>query len=175
MDLKVEVKGLDKFKDFLNTDTWYKTQKRTTTRAGSRFRKTVVKDVRETYNIKAKELKKYMRSNLIKIDGSYAWKMNVKSRRLSLSHFNPKQTKKGVSVLIRKDEGRKVLSRTFIAKNNQVFQRVGKERLPLEIKRTISVPQMFNEQIVKAALKDIEEFYPKEFEHNLNYYLGKIK
>ena len=105
---------------------------------------------------------------------AFVWKLNVKSRLLSLTHFGAKQTKKGVSVLIRKDEGRKTLAKTFIAKG-QVFQRKGKERLPLVVKKTLSVPQMFNKETMKKAFEEVSSECPKRFEHNLDYYLGKIK
>jgi len=174
MQLKVEIKGLDKFESFLYSDVWYKAQKRTTTEMGRKFRTKVVKDIRKTYNIKAKDLKKSMRTKVEKKGDAFVWKLNVKSRLLSLTHFGARQTKKGVSVLIRKDEGRKILARTFIAKG-QVFQREGKERLPIVAKKTLSVPQMFNKETMKEAFEEVSKEYPRRFEHNLNYYLGKIK
>ena len=174
MQIKVEIEGLDKFKEFLYSDVWYRAQKRTTTEMGRKFRTRVVKDVRKVYNIKAKDLKKSMRTKVEKKGDAFVWKLNVKSRLLSLTHFGAKQTKKGVSVLIRKDEGRKTLAKTFIAKG-QVFQRKGKERLPLIVKKTLSVPQMFNKETMKEAFEEVGREYPKRFEHNLDYYLGKIK
>ena len=174
MQLKIEIEGLDKFESFLYSDVWYKAQKRTTTEMGRKFRTKVVKDIRKTYNIKAKDLKKSMRTKIEKTSQGFVWKLNVKGRLLSLTHFNARQTKKGVSVLIRKDEGRKILARTFIAKG-QVFQREGKERLPIVAKKTLSVPQMFNKETMKEAFEEVSKEYPRRFEHNLNYYLGKIK
>jgi hypothetical protein len=150
MQLKVEIEGLDKFKSFLYSDVWYKAQKRTTTEMGRKFRTKVVKDIRKTYNIKAKDLKKSMRTKVEKKGNVFEWKLSVKGRLLSLTHFGARQNKKGVSVLIRKDRGRKVLAGTFIAKG-QVFQREGKERLPIVAKKTLSVPQMFNKDTMKEA------------------------
>jgi len=40
---------------------------------------------------------------------------------------------------------------------------------------SLSVPQMFNEQILKKGMKEANETFEKEFKHNLDYYLGKIK
>ena len=175
MQIRVDVEGLEKFKDFLNKDlVWYRAQKRTTSEMGRKFRTRVVKDVKKVYNIKAKDLKKAMRTKLEKRNDVYEWKLNVKSRMLSLTHFGARQNKKGVSVLIKKDEGRKTLAKTFIAKG-QVFQREGKERLPLKVKKTLSVPQMFNKETLKGAFEEVSKEYPKRFEHNLNYYLGRIK
>ena len=99
--------------------------------------------------------------------------MTVKGSPMSLTHFGAKQTKKGVSVLIRKDEGRKILARTFVAKG-QVFQQKGKGRLPIVAKKTLSAPQMFNEKTMKAAFEEAKREYPQRFEHNLNFYLGKL-
>jgi hypothetical protein len=174
MQIRVGVKGLEKFENLVSYDVWYKAQKRTTTEMGRKFRTKVVKDIRKTYNIKAKDLKKNMRTKLEKKGDAFVWKLNVKGKLLSLSHFGARQNKKGVSVLIRKDEGRKVLARTFIAKG-QVFQREGKERLPLVRKKSLSVPQMFNKETMKEAFAEVSEGYSKRFEHNLNYYLDIIK
>jgi len=174
MQIKVEIEGLDKFKDFLYSDVWYKAQKRTTTEMGRKFRTRVVKDVRKVYNIKAKDLKKDMRTRVYKTSQGFEWRLKVKGKMQSIIKFGAKQNKKGVSVLIRKDEGRKTLAKTFIAKG-QVFQREDKERLPLIVKKTISVPQMFNKETMKEAFKEVSREYPKRFEHNLDYYLGRIK
>jgi len=174
MQIRVEVEGLDKFKAFADSVVWYRAQKRTTTEMGRKFRTRVVKDIRKVYNIKAKDLKKSMRTKLVKKGDVFEWRLNVKSRMLSLTHFGARQNKKGVSVLIRKDEGRKTLAKTFIAKG-QVFQREGKGRLPLVVKKTISIPQMFNKETMKEAFEEVSREYPKRFEHNLDYYLGRIK
>ena len=174
MQIRVGVEGLDKFKAFANSVVWYRAQKRTTTEMGRKFRTRVVKDIRKTYNIKAKDLKKSMRTKLVKKGDVFEWRLNVKSRMLSLTHFGARQNKKGVSVLIKKDEGRKTLARTFIAKG-QVFQRESKDRLPLVVKKTISIPQMFNKETMKEAFEEVSREYPKRFEHNLDYYLGRIK
>ena len=47
--------------------------------------------------------------------------------------------------------------------------------MPIESKSTLSYPQMFNKEIIDKATKEVEENYDKEFKHNLDYYLGKLK
>jgi len=171
---EVKIEGLEKFKAFLDTKVWYKAQKRTMTEMGRKFRARVVKDVRKVYNVKAKDLKKRIRTRIEKRSaGDVEWRMTVKGSPMSLTHFGARQTKKGVNVLIRKDEGRKILVETFAAKG-QVFQRKGKGRLPIVAKKTLSAPQMFNEKTMKTAFEEVRNEYPKRFEHNLNFYLDKV-
>ncbi len=173
MKITAQIKGLEKF-SCLNKASIFKAQKRTTTEIGRKFRTKVVKNIRNTYNIKAKDLKKSMRTKIERKSDAFIWSLNVKSRLLSLTYFGARQTKKGVSVLIKKNSGRKILTKTFIAKE-QVFQRETKKRLPIAAKKTLSIPQMFNKQTMQEAFKEASKEYPKRFEHNLNYYLNKIK
>ncbi len=174
MHFEVKIEGLEKFQALVDSKVWYKAQKCTTTEMGRKFRTRVVKDVKKVYNVKAKDLKKRIRTRIEKRSaGDVEWRMTVKGSPMSLTHFGPRQTKKGVSVLIRKDESRKILAKTFVAKG-QVFQRKGKGRLPIVAKKTLSAPQMFNEKTMKAAFEEVKREYPKRFEHNLNFYLKKI-
>jgi len=173
MRIKVDIEGLEKFEEFFDTKSWYRAQKRTTTEIGRKLRKDLVKDVRKTYNIKASTLKKKIRTRVEKKgEGeNFEWNMFVKGRPLSLYHFGARQTKKGVSVKVKKSEGRKVVKGAFIAKG-QVFKRVSKKSYPIKALKTLSIPQMFNEEIVTKNLKNISDEYVKRFEHNLLYYLS---
>ncbi len=173
MKITTQIKGLEKF-SHLNKTSIFKAQKRTTTEIGRKFRTKVVKNIRNTYNIKAKDLKKSMRTKIERKSDAFMWTLNIKGRLLSLTHFGARQTKKGVSILIKKDEGRKILSKTFLAKG-QVFQRKSKKRLPIIAKKTLSIPQMFNKETMQEAFEEVSRKYSKRFEHNLNYYLNKTK
>jgi len=173
MRIDVKLDGIDELMKVLNEKAYNKALKRTIRRMGQRFRTTATKEVRKTYNIKASKIKQYMRA---KMDGD-TFKMYIKSPTVSLMNFGARQTKKGVSVKVRKDRGRKVIKGAFIAvgKNNnlQVFKRVGKERLPIESKKTLSIPQMFNENVLNKAKSAVEESYENEFKRNFDFYLGR--
>ena len=172
MNIEVKIEGLERFEALANSTVWYKAQKRTTTESGRKFRTTTVKEVRKIYNIKAKDLKARIRTRVEKGKEGYAWRMQVKGRPIGLEKFGARQTKKGVSVLVRKDSGRKTLSKAFIAKG-KVFERVGKKRLPIVNLKTLSVAQMFNKETLKVAFEEVSREYPKRFKHNLFFYLEK--
>ena len=174
MYFEAKIDGLDELIRQLDGDLLYKTQKRTTTEIGRAFRTKVIKDVRKRYNIKAKDLKSKMSSRFVATSRGFEWRMVVRSKRLSVSHFSPKKNKRGVSLLVRRDRGRRTIKNAFIAKG-QVFMRKGKDRLPIKALKTLSAPQMFRDEIVESALEKAKADYPKKFRHNLAYYMGKIK
>jgi hypothetical protein len=64
-----------------------------------------------------------------------ASEVKVTREEIPLSAFGARQTKGGVSVLVRRSEGRKVLKGTFLARMKSghigVFHREGKKRLPI--------------------------------------------
>jgi len=175
MELKVEFKNFDEFKK-LNEKVFKQTYQRSIKRTVTKFKTTTTKRVRETYAIKAKDLKKTI---TLKKENDYKYKFVVKSPRIGLEKFGARQTKQGVSVRIRKDRGRKVIKGAFLAKDTtnklRVFKRKYKERLPIDRFYSISVPQMFNKEIIQKGFKEAEQTFEKEFKHNLDYYLGKLK
>ena len=171
-DVRIELKGLDKFKDFIDTRIFEKAMKRTIRDEGRRFKTTAVKQVRKTYNIKSARLKKVMSIN---VSGS-TWRMKIKSRSLGLYNFSAKQTKKGVSFMVKKGNRQK-LRNAFIARDAngkmRVFERKTKRRLPLKSLYSISPTQMFNKEVLELCQKQFEEHYAQTFEKNLNFYMKK--
>jgi len=80
----------------------------------------------------------------------------VEGHPVGLINFSARQTKRGVSVLIKKGTGRKVLRTAFIATTKTgyrgVFVREGKERYPIKNLRSVSIPQTFiNDVVIKAV------------------------
>ena len=179
MRVDVNIDGLLELQKALNPASFRKALNRTVRRIGTRFRKTAVKGVRETYNVKAKKLKQYIKTRTHYGKEGAEWRFYVSGKPLSLIHFGARQTKKGVSVKVRKDRGRRVIKGAFVAPDKgdhpRVFMREGKKRLPIESKHTLSVPQMFNKEILDKAKREVEVNYEKEFKHNLDYYLGRLK
>ena len=177
MRVDIKLEGLKELKNVTNKDLYFKAEARTIREAGRKFRTTTVKAVRKTYNVKASELKKRMKIGNSKDSYKYEWHMYVKGRPLGLENFGARQTKKGVSVLIKRQSGRKVLLHTFLRRgksgNLKVFARKGKERLPIKSYYTISIPQMFTKEIVDAGLERVEREYKRDFERNLLYYITK--
>lgn len=82
----------------------------------------------------------------------------------------------GVSVLIKRTGGRKLIAGAFIANQGRtVFIRKpgeGRQIAPVE---TIDVPQMFNTQrINKAVVQVIEERFPRIFENEAKFFLDRF-
>ncbi len=179
MRINVEFEGIDKALAALNPQEYKKALSKTVRRMGQRFRTTATKEVRNTYYIKAKKLKEKIKTRTVRDGNGTVWKFEVRDNQSSLINFGARQIKKGVSVKVRKDRGRKVIKGAFIVKgaggNLQVFKRAGKERMPIDAKKTLSVPQMFNDDVLNKATKEVEERYASEFKHNLDFYLGKIR
>ena len=74
-----------------------------------------------------------------------------RSRNVML--FGARQTKTGVSVLIKRAGGRKIIKSAWIGNQGRtVFQRIGRARLPIQGVETIDVPQMFNTRRINARV-----------------------
>jgi hypothetical protein len=82
----------------------------------------------------------------------------------------------GVSVLIKKGGGRKLIAGAFIAnKGRTVFIRKPGSKRKISPVQTIDVPQMFNTQRINGLVrKIITERFPRIFEHEAQYFLGKF-
>jgi hypothetical protein len=176
MNVLIELEGVEKIRKSFDPEVFRKALRRTLSESGDRFKTSAVKDVREIYNVKARDLKERIRGRLVSPD---RYELAVQGRTMNLIHFGASKLKRGgVSVLVRRDHGRKKIRGAFIARDRhgslRVFMRKGKERLPIEAKNTLSAPQMFNDEILEKNMRDADEFVPKRLEHNLEYYLGKL-
>jgi len=175
MQIKLELKGIEKFKELTDNKLFGKVLGRTLKRTTTKFKTTTVKEVRQTYNIKAKDLKQYIK---LKKEGDLEFRFIVQGKTLGLEKFKPRQTKSGVTITVKKGQRFK-LAHVFLAKdkngNIRVFERETKKRMPITRLFSLSVPQMFNEKILEKGIKEAEQTFEKEFKHNLDYYLGKLK
>ena len=174
-NFNIRLNGMDGIKKMLDDEIYVKALGRSLNRTKTKFKSSTTRKVRETYNIKAKELKKYIK---LKKTGNLEWRFIVESSPLGLEKFKARQTKSGVSFYVKKGHTVK-LRNAFLAKdkngNIRVFERETKKRLPINRFFTLSPTQMFNEKILEKGFKEAEETFEKEFKHNLDYYLGKLK
>jgi len=175
MELKIDLQGLKNIEKMVSEEPYRKALGRTLNRTKTKFKSVTTKEVRKTYNIRAKDLKQYIQ---LKKTGNLEWKFMVKGKQLGLEKFKPRQNKSSVSVMVKKGQRFK-LSYAFLAKdkngNIRVFERETKKRMPIDRLFSLSVPQMFNEKILGKGFKEAEQTFEKEFKHNLDYYLGKMK
>lgn len=102
-------------------------------------------------------------------------------RRLTLSRFKYGNSKKAIKVSIKKKEGPKQVAtspKAFIRTlngNQQIMKRKGRSRYPVDVLRTISIPQMIDslevsEQIQREANAKLSE----RINHEIDYRLRRI-
>jgi hypothetical protein len=110
-------------------------------------------------------------------------------RAMNLIHFlragaSLKATRKASNKLhaelrfrIRRAGGDLPIKGAFVGnKGRTIFQRVGKDRLPIKAVQTIGVPQMFQAKKVQIPVQRwIDANFPRIFDQRLRYYLGTVK
>lgn len=137
------------------------------------------RDIRAEYNIKSSDLNKnvyFTRSHQNRLTAF----ITGLGRALSLKYFSARQTNKGVSFKIKKAGGRKLIKSGFgpdIPRlGGNVFTRVGKERLPIKKHFSIGVAAMLgSKKIVDKIQKYFYENFPRIAQHEIDYYLKKLK
>lgn len=130
--------------------------------------------VREVYNIKASQLNKYIKIYKYNSRTGQA-AFVVKGRPVRLIHFSARQNKKGVSVKVRKDRGRRLLKSHFIARSTveHVWRRESKSRYPIKPLFTIAPSKMFEVEGAKALEDIIKSKAGEMYEHELVFYINK--
>ncbi|MBP7527129.1 MAG: phage tail protein [Syntrophorhabdaceae bacterium] len=164
------------------------------------------REIRTEYNIKAKDLRKFLRMSTRPKGYSIEAVITGTGLGLALAGFDAKQTgvktAKGgfqytkratrsgwqryggdVTVRVKVSSGRKVVSgkygnKPFIARMKSghlgVWVRQSEERLPILQLFGPGVGGLFgSKRIMESTEKHINEIFPKEFHHNLDYYLGR--
>lgn len=137
----------------------------------------VLRDLRENYNIKAKDLKQYARikrrATIRNPSVTIAY-----SQSIPLDRFPHKQDKKGIKAKVRQQ---KIYKGTFFMKmkgsgKTSIFKRKGKERLPVFRKTGLNLGLLLTTDKELSKLEKIfYEKYEKVYQHELDWYLGKIK
>jgi hypothetical protein len=176
VELKLNLKGLEELKNSLDGKMLEKIVGRTLGRTTTKLKTVTAQEVRKTYNIKSKDLKNYIK---LKKVSNFKYIVKIVSRQSNLAKFGARQTKKGVSVLVKKGEGRKLITGAFLARGQngsmRVFKRHTKDGKKLKAFYSLSIPQMFNKDVMNKGFDEAQKTFEKEFEHNLDYYMRKIK
>ena len=173
--MEIKLEGIDKVLAVLHPRIYTKALNKTVNDIGSKIKTQSVRDVRKTYNISAKELKSYMKIRRSRYS-RMSYSMEVESNRRNAIHFSSRiMKKKGyASVRIKKTKGRSTLRNTFKSKDGKaLLHRVGKTQ-KIEAVQTISVPQMFNEKILKEANDMASNEFGKKLQDNFKFYIGDI-
>lgn len=175
MKPNVELKGLDKVLAVLNPDVVLKASARTLNELGSELKTDTVKEVRETYNVKASGLKSKLKTKNATFS-NLKWTMEVPNdKRINLINFGARKVKTGVSIKILNKGSRKVVKGAFIANQGKtVFQRKTKARLPIKTVTAMSPSQMISSKLRDRRIEEATRKAPKKFQHNFDYYIGKL-
>ncbi|MBN1077709.1 phage tail protein [Clostridium botulinum] len=146
--------------------------------------KRVKKEVTSEYSIKSGEVAKSF--NIKKAgNGSLSAMITSKGQVLTLSHF-PANLKagwtKGAKVKVKvKRSGYKQINSTpsaFVASlggNLHIVKRKTSKSYPIEVLRTLSIPQMVsNTKISETVMKEAKEQLKNRIEHEVEFRLGKL-
>lgn len=144
--------------------------------------------VRAKYNVKKKDLDSKMKVTKSTVNNTQSV-ISIRSRPIGLIHFGATAAKafdKGqkryfkTSAKVLRNERKKVVNGAFIgrAKNSsswQVFRRTGDKRLPIVKMSVISPTSMIAKEGADDFEKVIVRDFKKNFDHELEFYLGKQK
>lgn len=143
------------------------------------------KEVTNIYSIKQKEVNstlKKKRASKSSLNAS----IQSRGKTISLTKFphNPKQFKaknKKVKVKIKKQEGYKVIKTSpsaFVQTMNggtHIWMREGKERNPVRLLRTLSIPQMIsNDKVINKIQRMSGEKLKERINHEIEWRLSKL-
>ena len=131
--------------------------------------------VREVYNIKAKDLNQYIKVFRATNSNLEATLM-ITGKRIPLHLFGMRKSSRGVSVLVKKTSGRKIVAHAFTNEKlgEGIWKRKGKPRFPVRRLKTLSAPKMYEQEAVIVFEKLTKEELGKTMKHELTYYLSKI-
>lgn len=177
--MKIEVISKEVFKDLeqLKKDN-RKAVRLSTRKAATQALNAGKKEVRVIYNVKLSTINESIKMKQ-KDDNEVI--IQIKSRKLGLSHFNPTQTKKGVKVTILRRKRRlikgafiskKLYNNVFIRERNYKHKKVGKKwhGLPIKVLTAYSIPQLFSTKRTREVMHDYYKTnYTRIYESTLKY------
>lgn len=150
--------------------------------------------VRQVYNISPSDMKSALEgkgrgNGQLKIEGNLVESvvLTYKGRVLTPTHFKMQPKERSpkpyrVSQAVFKGQRKKLPAGVFLASSGgedstQIpFQRESSERYPIKSIKTLSVPQMIeNEKVQPLIQEKIDEGLSKRLEHNVNRMLEKAK
>lgn len=172
--MDIRFNGLDETLAILNPKIYHKALNRTVNDIGAKMKTQTTKEVRKTYNVKAKDIKQFMQVKRSRYD-NMKYQMHVRSRGLNAIRFGAKALKKrgNVSVRIKKANGRKVLQRAFLSKSGKAVLQREKGSQKIKAVTTISIPQMFNKKILENANEMANKEFGKKLQDNFDFYISK--
>jgi len=196
MELQVKIKGISELEQKLNPFLVQKASARALNRAGRAGFTEGSKLIRQKYNLKAKDIKKATKVTRARIDNLKVI-LDITGGPIPFKYFRARQTKKGVTVKIRKGGARTLIRGAFIGGyipikrktkrgisvrmekrtewgGGHVFIRKGKRRTPIVklATGTVIIPVLFRKYLPQIE-KRVNEVFNREFWHSYNYLAGR--
>jgi len=173
--MEIELTGLNEILATLNPKQFKKALNRTINDIGGKAKTQMIKEVRKTYNIKARDIKKFTKVRRSRYS-NMKYQMEVRGTPLNAIRFGARVLKQRgmISVKIKKANGRKVLNRAFLSKSGKAVLQREKGSQKIRAVSTISIPQMFNKKTIKNADSMAQREFSKKFQDNFDFYIGKI-
>ncbi|KAA9133459.1 hypothetical protein F3N42_03660 [Marinihelvus fidelis] len=174
--LRFEIENYEKIRRQLGGEIVEKALAMALQRVAMKARTTASKEVRQVYNIKARDMGRAVRPRRIRHGGAtVAYMLEYTGKRLGLDKFGARQVKvrskkgprRGVSVQIRKDRPRFVFKGGFGADIHglKVFTRKTSARLPIRRRYSMSVPEMLRRaEVMDDVLARVRRETPIEFD-----------
>lgn len=135
------------------------------------------KQIREDYAVSASGLKKSFEFRKAK---GTAWlvELRAKGKGTPLIYFQARQTKPGVTAIVKRSSGRKLYPHRFIATmrtgHKGVYMRKGKARLPIKEEYRIGIATAFgSKKVMNATRRVIAEKWKPVFKNAMDFYMGK--
>lgn len=189
--IRTEFRDLDKLRDRFGSKIVTQALNSVVNKTANKARTFVSKTVRDTYNVKAAKIKQSLHEirrkdpkdlvaeRILQYTGGKVSLVNFGARPARISGSK----RKGASVLVRKDRGRKIVKGksgfgAFIApganSNVHVFIRKTTERQPIEKLSGPSIAEMIaTTETQKKVDAFVQAEMPKELDHALDYFLTK--
>ncbi|MCG5538947.1 phage tail protein [Halorhodospira sp. 9622] len=153
-----------------------------TNRTLTKLRTAANREVRRAYNLRARDVRKAMR--IVRAGrGQSAGFLIVEGPRVPLNAFGARQTRRGVTVRVRKGSGRRLVRGAFKARmpsgHEGVFvrRRQGGQRarrLPIDERYSLSVAQMLRaEGVLGTVLEQADAEYRRQLADQLRYRVEK--
>ncbi|WKZ34018.1 MAG: hypothetical protein QY316_06370 [Thermodesulfobacteriota bacterium] len=146
-----KVKGLKELQEALDPEKYKKIATRTLNKLGPQARTAISREVRSEYNIKRDRFDAGLYVKRVSWE-DMKFLLAFRGRPPGLQHFDARQTRKGVTVKVKKASGRKVVKKGFMANTP--------EGAPAIWKRTGEFPRTMTKGRYKGKMREpIERLY----------------
>jgi hypothetical protein len=133
------------------------------------------KGIRAEWNVKAKTIREAIKTRPATTANPEA-QVTASSKPLPLYGFGPRKLKRGYSVRIKKGKPPTRLPKTFVATMRSghvgLFERMGKRRLPIREKASITIPSQWAQRI-EIDIRDAQPFLLRRLAGQIERLLAK--